>query len=84
MVAKWEEGGGGIDWEFGINRCKLLYIEWINNKFLLYSTRNYIQYPVINCNGKNRKKNAYICITESICCEAEINTTLYINYTSIK
>ena len=21
-----EEGGGGIDWEFGINGCKLLYI----------------------------------------------------------
>ena len=27
--------GGGIDWKFGINRCKLLYIEWINNKVLL-------------------------------------------------
>ena len=32
VVAK-EEGGGGerMDWEFGISRCKLLYIEWINN-----------------------------------------------------
>ena len=44
--------GGGMDWEFGISRCKLLYIEWINNKVLLYSERNYIQYPVINHNGK--------------------------------
>ena len=26
----------------------------------------------------------YICITESLCCVAEINTTLCINYTSIK
>ena len=34
--------GGGRDWEFGISRCKLLYIEWINNKVLLYSTGNYI------------------------------------------
>ena len=34
--------GGGMDWEFGINRCKLLYIEWINNEVLLYSTGNYI------------------------------------------
>ena len=25
-------GGGGMDWEFGISWCKLLYIEWINNK----------------------------------------------------
>ena len=67
---------GGLDWGFGISRCKLLYIEWINNKVLLYSTGNYIQYPVINHNGKNMKKNVYICITESICCTAEINTTL--------
>ena len=44
--------GGGMDWEFGIRRCKLLYIEWINNRALLYSTGNYIQYPVINHNGK--------------------------------
>ena len=52
LVAKGEGVGGGMDWEFGISRCKLLYIEWINNKVLLYSTGNYIQYPVTNCNGK--------------------------------
>ena len=44
-----------MDWEFGINRCKLLYIEWINN-VLLYSTGNYIQYPVINHDGKEYEK----------------------------
>ena len=33
---------------------------------------------------KNMIKNVYICITESLCCTAEINTTLEINYTSIK
>ena len=26
----------------------------------------------------------YICITESLCCTPETNTTLQINYTSIK
>ena len=26
------EGGGRMDWEFGISRGKLLYTEWINNK----------------------------------------------------
>ena len=36
-----------MDWEFGITRCKLVYIQWINNKVLLYSTGNYIQNPVI-------------------------------------
>ena len=58
MVAKGEgEGeGGGMDWEFEISRCKLLHIEWINNKLLLYSTRNYIQYSVINHNGKECEK----------------------------
>ena len=30
------------------------------------------------------KKNIYICITESLCCTPETNTTLQINYTSIK
>ena len=32
VVAKGEGVGGGMEWEVGISRCKLLYIEWINNK----------------------------------------------------
>ena len=71
MVAKEEGVGGGMEWEVGVSRCKLLYMEWINNKVLLYSTENYIQYPMINNKGKE-----YICITESLCCIAEVNTTL--------
>ena len=47
--------GGGMDWEFWISRCKLLFIAWIN-KILLYSTGNYIQYLVINHNGKEYEK----------------------------
>ena len=47
------EGGlGRMEWEIGVSRCKLLYMEWINNKVLLYSTDNYIQYPMINHNEK--------------------------------
>ena len=49
--------GGGEVGEFGVSRCKLLYTEWVNNKVLLYSTENYIQYPVIN-----QEKNIYIYI----------------------
>ena len=45
-------GGGRMECEFGVSRCKLLYIGWINNEVLLYSTGNYIQNPVINHNGK--------------------------------
>ena len=56
VVAKAEKGGGYMDWELGIGRWKLLHIEWINYKVLLLSTRNYIQYPEINHNGKEHKK----------------------------
>ena len=56
-----QRGGEGMDGEFGISRCKLLYIKWINNKVLLYSTEDYIQYPVINHNGKEYEKEC-ICI----------------------
>ena len=68
-------GRGGKEREFGISRGKLLYIEWINNKVLLYSTGNYIQYPVTNHNGKEYQKQ-YMYITESLCCIVEMNTTL--------
>ena len=44
-----------MDLEFGTSRYKLLYKEWIN-KILLYSTGNYIQYPIINQTGKEYDK----------------------------
>ena len=64
VVAKGEGVGGGIDWEVGVSRYKLLYREWINNKVLLYSTENYIQYPMINHNGKVyiKKERMYIYV----------------------
>ena len=52
MVAE----GGGMDWEFGTSICKLLHTERINNKVILYSPGNYIQYPVINHKGKEYEK----------------------------
>ena len=61
QICQGEGGGEGMDWEFGVNRCKLVYTEWISNKVLLYSTGNYIQYPMINHNGKEYKKE-YIYI----------------------
>ena len=72
------KGKGGDKLEHGINKCTLPYIKQINNKDLLQSTGNYIQYLVINYNGKeSEKKNImHICITESLCCTPETNTTL--------
>ena len=43
-----------------------------NNKVLLYSIGNYIQYPVRNHNETEYEKNVYICITKSLCSTAEI------------
>ena len=82
-VAKGEVGGRGLDWEFETSRCKLVYTESINNKVLLYSIGNYIQYPVINHNGKEYEKEyiyvyMYVCkyTTESLSSSAETNTTM--------
>ena len=52
-----------------------------DDKVLLYSTGNYIQYPEINHNGKEYKKEyIYICvcvyITESLCYTAEIKCNI--------
>ena len=35
-------GWSGMDWEFGVNRCKLLPLEWISDEILLCSPGNYI------------------------------------------
>ena len=48
--------GGGINWEIGIDIYILLYIKWIINKDLLYSTGNSTQYSVMNYMGKESKK----------------------------
>ena len=54
-----------MDWEFVVSRSKLLHLEWINNKVLMYSTENYIQYTVLNHNGKEYRKRMYV-ISESV------------------
>ena len=51
-VAKGGRFGGGIKWGVGVSRCKLLYIAWINNNVLLYSTEKCICYPMIHHDGK--------------------------------
>ena len=40
MVTGGKGGGGGIDWEFGIDMYTLLYLKQITNKDLLFSTGN--------------------------------------------
>ena len=56
MVTKGERCGGGINYEFGINIYRLLYIKQIINKDLPYSTGNYTQYSVTTYMGKESEK----------------------------
>ena len=68
-VTEQRVSGGGMDRELGL-------AEWVNSKARRYSTGKYIQYPVINHNGKEYKKEVYTCITQSLSLTAEIGTTL--------
>ena len=68
-----EGGRGGMEWEIGACRCESLYKEQRNNKVLLCSTGNYIQYPVINDNENNREEE---CIYMRVC----IYTYVYLNH----
>ena len=67
--------GEGMDWEFGISRGKLLYIGWINNKLLLWSTGNNTQYAVTKHSGKEYIRT-HTYITVSLCYIEGINTKL--------
>lgn len=52
----------GMDWKFRVSRYKQFHLEWINNKLLLYrTTGNYIQYPGIEHDGKEYKKE-FVCV----------------------
>ena len=70
---KWR--GRKIDWEFVVSGCKLLYLGWINSRVLQYRTRNYIQSPGTNHNGKEYEKEYTHTQTELLPYTAK-NTTL--------
>jgi len=67
-----------MDWGFGIGTCTLRYMECLVNRDLLYSTENYTQYSVMIHMGKESETEYDVCIyiTESLCCTAEMITTL--------
>ena len=69
--------GMRINWEIGIDIYTLLYIisYIITSKNLVYGTGN----PTLYSNdlyGKRILKRVDICITDSLCCTPETNTTL--------
>ena len=48
VVAKSEEGWGGMEKKFGISRRKRSHRDQTSNEVLLYSTRDYVLCPVMN------------------------------------
>ena len=57
------QGGGegnGTDWELGVNRCRLLPLEWISDEILLCSTGNYVW--SLMTEHDNVKKRMYTCM----------------------
>ena len=42
VVASGDGGGRGMDGELGVNRYRLLPLEWISNEILLCSTGSYV------------------------------------------
>ena len=75
------KGRGRIVWEFGIGT--LLYLKYITNKDLLYSTGNSAQYSVITKKGEKLKKDTGIGITKSLYCTSVSNISLLINFSPI-
>ena len=52
-----------MDWEFGVNRCKLLPLERISNEILLYSTGSCIESLMMEHDGGFCEKNkVYVCV----------------------
>ena len=88
MVIRGETWGKMTDWDFETGICTLLYIEWITNKDLLYSTGNSTQYSVVAYMGKESEKRmdicvcacvcvrVCVCVSGSLCCTPEANTAL--------
>ena len=84
QVGRWERDGVGV-WD---EQMQTSIYRVDKQQVLLQSAENYIQYSVINHNGKEYEKEyiysiniLYICIyvysvTESLCYTSETNTTL--------
>ena len=51
-----------MDWGFGDSRCKPLYLEWISNEILPYSTGNYTQSLGIVHDGIPEKECVCVCV----------------------
>ena len=72
--------------EFGMVMYTLLYLKWITNKVLQYSTRNSAQCYVVAWMGRSLGENGdtCICMAEPLCGPPETITVLLIGYIPIQ
>ena len=56
-----EGGGSGMDWELGVDRCRLLPLEWMSNEMLLWSAGNSVWSLVVE-HDNVRKQNVYMYV----------------------
>ena len=82
MVAR---GKDDVVREFGIDRNTLLYLKWITNNVLLYSTGDCVQCYVAAWMGGEfgGRMDTCMCVTECLCCAPETITTLLISCTAV-
>ena len=77
--------GKGIVRDLEMDMYTLLYLKWVTNKDLLYSTWNSAQYYVAaGWEGVWGRMETCICMAESLCCSPETITILLISYTLIQ
>ena len=57
--------GRGKEWEFEVDRCKLLPLEWISNGILPYSPGNYV-WSLVMRHDNVRKKNASMYVLRGL------------------
>jgi len=63
VVAKEKGGGGGMEREFEVGRCKQSHLECRSNTILLYSTGKYTQFLGMEHDGREyEKNNVYLCV----------------------
>ena len=63
IFTKEKRGWEAINQDFGINTYKLVYIKQIKKK---QNMENYIQYPVINHNGKEYDKQNHFAVWQKL------------------
>ena len=91
-LGEWTYGYRGEGWgeeivrEFRMDMYTLLYLKWIINKYLLYSTGNSAQdYPAARMGaGLGRELIHVLYMTESLCCLPETVAKLLIGCTPIQ